>query len=190
MALVDITNKIAAEARVRVAEIERETATKVAQIAEEYAEKLANDKRKCISELDATIAAAQKVALSRARRDARGIADKARRTMIDKALTESRSQIAQMDEASYRQWIGALVDTVPESEFAQITQVFAPSARLEVTKEVCAQHKLTAPVVADDSIDAGLRLESEQVAYDLTVARLLGDQRSELEPVIADKLFS
>ncbi len=190
MALVDITNKIAAEAKVRAAEVARATAAEVAQIAEQSAQKLTAAKRAKISELDATIASAQKVALSRARRDARSVIDSAQRTMIDDVFGEALAQIAGSDDVKYKQWIGGLLETLSDTERAGIAQVFAPTARVEITKEVCAAQGVDAEIVADDEVVAGMRLESETVAYDMTVERLLGDARSELEPVVAGKLFS
>ncbi len=190
MALVDITNKIIAEAEAVVAEIKRETATKVAQIAELSEQKLAEQKRAKIAQLDAQIASAQKVALSKARRDARSVVDNARRTMIDEVLTGATAQIADLDDETYGQWIGKLLNTIPTSERETIAQVFAPEMRLTITQKICAQYQISAPVSADEAISAGLRLESDTLAFDMTAKQFVNDTKSELEPMIANKLFS
>ena len=188
MAVNALTEKIAADAATRVAEISARADAEVAAIEAARERELTALREAAAKHREREHAQRERVALSRARQAGNLRVQEAKRVGLDDlfatVFAELRDQPSERYVAAFQNLAAA---ALPEQ--VSVTSVRAPGARAAETAAILSALAIDAPVVADDRISAGLMIEATDGVYDCTLDRHFAQARPELEAVVAKQVF-
>lgn len=183
-----LTEKIAADAAARVAEISTRADAEVASIEAARERELSALREAAAKHRERERAQRERVALSRARQAGNLRVQEAKRAGLDSlfatVFAELRDQPSERYVAAFKNLTAA---ALPEK--VSVVSVRAPGARQAETAEILAALSIDAPVSADDRISAGLMIEATDGVYDCTLDRRFAQARPELEAVVAEQVF-
>ena len=169
---------IVTEAKEAVAKIQADTAAKVAELETAAATQL--EKRQQHAEL---------VALAQSEQAGKLALQAAKREHIDALFSAVFAELGAMTEAEYKAFVTALAgDVLPES-LTGVSVVRYPATHQEITKEILTTLKITAAEMkADKDITVGFVAETADGVYDVTLDRIFGERRTQLEIEVAASL--
>lgn len=185
MALVDITNKIIADAEVQARDIvlcaEEDAKARLVDAetrAQEYEEAARTGIERTLQDNERKISAS-------ATHEVKMSLENVRAEGIDTAFTRAQSAITALDDAAYGALIEKLLETLPEGTHGS---AYVPESRIAVTQKTVAKKGFDL-ALKPGNIAGGLRIESDTCDFDLSVESLLAQVREQHEVVIAETLF-
>lgn len=158
-----------AEGEAAVAAVKRETDAQVAAMKAEHERELA----KKLSHLEL-------VAVSKTKQAAKIAYQEAKRTMINELFAEVDSKLIKQSSEEYVSFFAQHAAKIVPAGLTGVT-VEAPQERTAETQAIMDQLKMSGTVVAGPAISAGFMVSATDGVYDVTLARLLEEQRPELE---------
>jgi len=161
----------------KVAEIERETDRVVAEMTDTHTADLKKQRER-----------AELVAVSRARQAGRIAVQQAKRDQIDALFIAVAKDLAGQPSDAYVACFTKHARTIVPAQVA-VTKVDAPAARVTETADILTQLGLTGTVVANDAIQAGFVLHSADGVYDVTLDRIMSEQRATLEMEVVGQVM-
>ena len=169
---------IKAKGTTEVESIQREIETAVAELTKSRT--VALEKKKAHLEL---------VAVSKAKQAGNIAVQSAKRAQIDAIFNEIAKDLQEQSSAEYVALFSRYVaDIVPKD--AVVEKVHAPVTREEETKQILKATGFTGDMETSQAIKAGLVLYTKDGVYDVTLARLMNEQRSELEMVVINQVMA
>ena len=172
--------KIKHDTKEVVADIVAAGEAEVAVIKRETEEKRAALRAAHQTSLQKQHAQLELVTVSRAKQAAKIAVQEAKRTEIDALFAAVEAKLIAQPADTYVAYFTKLVaDAVPAD--ASISAVHAPAAREAETKQILGDNSLAGEIVADNTITAGVVVHTNDGVYDLTLTRLMGELRPELE---------
>lgn len=127
------------------------------------------------------------VSLAQAKQSGKIAIQSTKREQIDALFAEVTAEIIELSDDEYVKLFKSYVkETVPKS--AKIKEVEAPAKRVDETASILKELDLEGKVKKNNQLTAGVIVHTEDGVYDVTLERILGDKRAELEMQLIKKL--
>lgn len=188
MALQDITTKILDDGASRAQEIVKSTQGEVAALMHEAQEQQKKTENEHDIHISTLLDAMEHAALSHARRDARQTISNEKRILINQVKKDAVQNIVEADDAVYTSFLTHILSDFDPA--TTLTEVRVPQSRIVLTKKVLTDMGVTAPLIADDAVDAGMVFIGDSADYDFTLERRMSDLTTELESMIVKNIFA
>lgn len=170
--------EIASTAAEEASVIERETEAAVKKLQEDHKAQLVRKKEQL-----------ERVAVSKAKQSNKIALQQAKRDQLDAVFAEVTKKLSGQSSDEYVAFFTRQAKSVL-AEKVEAVRVLAPANRVEETKSILGSLGISAEVTGDDSIVAGFVLHAKDGVYDVTLARLISEKRSELEMMVVEKVLS
>jgi vacuolar-type H+-ATPase subunit E/Vma4 len=129
------------------------------------------------------------VAVSRAKQAGNIAIQTAKRNQIDTIFADVRKELEGQSDEAYVTFFQKYVGEIVPKEVV-VTAVEAPATRQDVTKKILCNLGLSAEVTTNTDIKAGLIVKAGDGVYDITLDRLMGEKRAELEMIVVNKVMT
>ncbi len=179
--------KIKADAEAKAAELKKAAEAEVSTIQKETEAKLAVMREEHESALMKQNKHLELVVTSRAKQAGKISLQQAKRSQIDAIFAEVVDDLVNQPAESYVAYFTKMVKEIVPTD-SQVTKILSPAKRLEESKKIISQSGLNGEVSEDGAIMAGLVIETADGVYDVTLDRLLSEQRSEIEMEIVKEV--
>ncbi|MCA9355509.1 hypothetical protein KC865_03085 [Candidatus Kaiserbacteria bacterium] len=184
-----LIEKIAQDASNTVAEIKSKGATEIEVIQRETERMIAELNKSQNIALEKKKAQMELVAISRAKQTGNISIQSAKRDCINEIFDEVCKELEEQSADEYVTFFKKhAVDTVPKT--VEVVKIHAPAKRREETGKILESLGLTGEIVADSDIKAGLVVYAKDGVYDVTLGRLMGERRADLEMLVVSKVMS
>ena len=182
-----LIDKIKADAAKEVSAIKEAGAAEVAAI-ERATEGVLEAKRAAHKiALDKKLAQLELVAVSKAKQASKIALQSAKRAEIDSLFTEVATELSKLSREDYvTLFTKYATEIIPEGVAA--VAVHTPADRQEETAAVLKARGVSCDLAVDPKISAGFVLSTKDGVYDVTLARIMGEARAELEMDVVSKV--
>lgn len=187
MSDVTLIEKIKQDAAAEVAAIKAEGDAKVEAVRRETDAAMAARKEAHATALQKQLSQIELVAVSKAKQSAKIALQSAKREEINALFATVAEELATAPTAEYVAFFAAYAKTIVPAGITAV-RATAPAARTAETAEILQQLGLTAEVVADTRLTAGLMITAADGVYDVTLTRLMNEKRAELEMEIVKQV--
>ena len=181
-----LIEKIKDEAAKAVSDIASTGATKVENIQRETEAAVTELKNERAALLQKKEAQMELVAIAKAKQAAKIASQQTKRDQVNALFSEVHEELEGQSADSYTAFfLKYAKETLPSGIIA--AEVEAPAGRLEETKSILSSLGLTPEVKAKTGLKAGLVVKTKEGVYDLTLDRLMGEKRADLEMKVVTK---
>ncbi len=166
------------EAKQTVGQIEQAMATAVADLESVAKDRLAKRMKQ-----------AELVALAKATQAGKLALQQAKRSYLDALFASVYTELSELSDTDYIALVTSIAANVLPADLQTVTVASYPSNRQALTESLLKTLHITAVTMqVDDSLDAGMILETADGVYDITLNRVFSERRTDLEIKIAASL--
>lgn len=184
-----LIQKIQQDAAHEIAEIKAAGAAKVAAIVRETDAVVADLTNTHTIALKKRLAQSELVAVAKAKQAAKIAVQTAKRAEIEALFMEVSKELVEQPAAEYVAYFAKYAASlIPKT--TTVIEVTAPAARIAETKDILTLLGFSGEVVGDARVKAGFILRATDGVYDITLDRLVGEKRAELEMEIVKKVMA
>lgn len=185
-----LLEKIEADVKEAIAEIEAKQASAVSVIERETEAKIDSLKSAHKAQLDKTLAHKELVAVSRAKQAANIAVQQAKRDCINTIIADVQAEIAKLPSNEYVEFYSAQLKSAVGEETVDVVQVISAAGRTEEAEKILKTIHAKADIIEDTSVSGGIILHTKHGVYDITLNRLIAEKRALMEMDIVRALTS
>ncbi len=187
MPIVDITNKILADASEEAGSIIKNTETKVSELSDATKILKENTKKESVQKTNRILEENERRIVSAAEQEVKLKADNAKRTAVDIVFENTLKQLLSLPSKEYEEVILSLLNELPENTNGEI---IAPKERKIETESALKKAKLKYEVEATNKFKGGFILLGENFESNFVFEEILRNKKSALEVEVARILFN
>lgn len=188
MSVSEITNKIKVDAEAQVEAIMTRAEEQRIETEKRQQAAIASLQTKYEATCEQLVARDRQEIIARAQHEVQIALQREKRTAVDSVLDAAYKQLRDEDTADYAKRYGQILQALA-LPVTTVEKVFTAPARVAVTTQILADLGITAPVEADERIDAGMRIVTAVRQYDCTLGESFRAIRPQLEIEVARTLF-
>ncbi len=187
MPIVDITNKILADASKEAESIIKNAETKVSEILDTTETIAENTKKEYTQRTDKVLAENEKRIISVAEQEVKLEIDRAKRTAVDTVFENTLKQLLSLPSKEYEEMILSLLNELPENANGKIV---APKERKKETENALKKANLKYDIETTNEFKGGFIFLGENFESNFVFEEILRNKKSALEIEVAHILFN
>lgn len=184
-----LVEKIEADAKAAVAEVQGKQAVAIEAIESETATKVADLQTTHQKQLEKKLSHMELVALSRAKQSANIAVQSAKREEIDGVFATVKEELANLPADQYVAFFAARLKTVVGGS-VEITDVHTAPGKESEAEQILKEAGLSGDITADKTISAGVIIYTKDGVYDATLGRIFAENKAEMEMEVVTALTS
>jgi len=184
-----LIKKIKNDAAKVVEEIKTQGASQIEVIQSEIETKIIELRKSHAVALEKTKNQMELVSISRARQAGNIAIQSAKREQIDSIFSTVVADLENQDSESYVTFFTKHINEILPKK-VEITKTLAPVKRKDETEKLLKAIDSSASIITDLAIKAGLIIHTKDGVYDITLDRLIKEQKNELEMLVVKKVIS